>query len=226
MITGLNILCKKLGYTFSNQQLLEDALSHRSFQPNNNNERLEFLGDSVLNFVIAAALFAKYPEAKEGELSRIRANLVRAETLTQLAYEFELGSYLRLGMGELKSGGSQRTSILADAVEAVIGAIYLDGGMTVCQTCVLTWYATRLADPKQFAVQKDPKTQLQEYSQAHKFPLPVYTIQKIEGAAHQQIFHVECTIAGLPYRAIGIASNRRHAEQDAAQKILESLQHA
>lgn len=216
-------LCEKLGYTFRNPALLEDALSHRSFH-GKNNERLEFLGDAILNFIIAAALFRNCPNAKEGELSRLRANLVRGETLAVLAQEFELGKYMRLGAGELKSGGSRRTSILADAMEAVVGAIYLDAGTEVCEEKILQWYSSRLEDFSELPSLKDPKTRLQEFLQARRFPLPLYTILAIEGAAHQQIFRVECRVEGLKEISIGIGSSRRRAEQEAAQKILELLE--
>ncbi len=224
MAQAPELLCQKLGYNFINPRLLEDALSHRSFH-SKNNERLEFLGDATLNFVITAALFRKFPTAQEGELSRLRASLVCGETLAMLAQEFELGSFLRLGAGELKSGGLQRTSILADAMEAVIGAIYLDGGMAACDERILVWYADRLDHSKGLPELKDPKTLLQEYLQAHKLPLPNYQILLIEGAAHQQVFHLECKIAGLHYVTEGVGSNRRRAEQDAAQKFLDLLQH-
>ncbi len=216
-------LCQKIGHTFANPHLLEDALSHRSFR-GKNNERLEFLGDAILNFVIAAALFRNYPEAKEGELSRLRANLVRGDTLAILAQEFELGKYLRLGAGELKSGGSHRSSILADAMEAVVGAVYLDAGMEICERCVLRWFASRLGDFSETPSVKDAKTRLQEYLQSHQYPLPSYTILSIDGAAHQQIFSVECRAVGLPQTAVGVGSSRRRAEQEAAQKILEQLE--
>lgn len=216
-------LCEKLGYTFANSNLLEDALSHRSFH-GKNNERLEFLGDSTLNFVIASALFKKYPDAREGELSRLRASLVKGETLAQLAQEFSLGDYLRLGPGELKSGGLN-LSILADAMEAVIGAIYMDAGIKVCEERILAWYANRFEEWQELPELKDPKTLLQEYLQAHKLPLPQYIIAKTEGAAHKQVFHIECVVAGLPYHTVGVGSNRRRAEQEAAQKFLELLNH-
>lgn len=218
------LLYQKLGYTFNQPRLLEDALSHRSFQ-GKNNERLEFLGDAALNFVITAALFHKHPHAKEGELSRLRANLVCGETLAILAQEFDLGSFLKLGAGELKSGGLHRASILADAMEAVIGAIYLDGGITVCEERILIWYADRLDHLQVLSELKDPKTLLQEYLQAQRFPLPNYNIILIEGAAHQQIFHIECKIAGLPHRTEGVGSSRRRAEQDAAQKFLAQIEY-
>ena len=219
-------LCKHLGYQFKNPELLEDALSHRSFRGNKNNERLEYLGDAALNFVIAAALFRQNIRAREGELSRLRANLVRGETLTDLAKEFELGKYLRLGAGELKTGGAQRKSILADGMEAVVGAIYLDGGFAACETCILRWYETRLENVETLPDLKDPKTRLQEYLQARKLPLPIYTVLMLEGPAHQQIFKVECQVHGLPNKAIGIDSSRRRAEQKAAEKILAELESA
>ncbi len=220
---SIKTLTQKLGYEFKEPGLLEDALSHRSYR-GKNNERLEFLGDAILNFVITAYLFRSYPEAREGELSRQRANLVRGDTLAVLAQEFDLGAYLRLGAGELKTGGSERTSILADAMEAVLGAIYLDGGLPACEPCVLNWYATRLNDFSEAPGMKDAKTRLQEYLQARKFPLPAYTILLIDGASHQQIFSIECRIDRMKVAATGIGSSRRRAEQDAAQKILDILE--
>lgn len=219
-------LCKHLGYKFKNPELLEDALSHRSFRGNKNNERLEYLGDAALNFVIAAALFQQNMRAREGELSRLRANLVRGETLTDLAKEFELGKYLRLGAGELKTGGAQRKSILADGMEAVVGAIYLDGGFSACESCILRWYETRLENVETLPDLKDPKTRLQEYLQARRLPLPIYIVLMLEGPAHQQIFKVECQVNGLPNKAIGTDSSRRRAEQKAAEKILAELESA
>ncbi len=216
-------LCEKLNYRFKNPELLEDALSHRSFRGNKNNERLEYLGDAVLNFVIAAALFRQNIKAREGELSRLRASLVRGETLTDLAQEFNLGKYLRLGAGELKTGGAQRKSILADGMEAVVGAIYLDGGFQVCEDCILRWYQNRLENVETIPELKDPKTRLQEYLQAKKLPLPIYTILALEGPAHHQSFKVECQLHGLPNKAVGIGSSRRRAEQKAAEKILAEL---
>lgn len=217
-------LCKHLGYHFKNPELLEDALSHRSFRGNKNNERLEYLGDAALNFVIASALFRQNMLAREGELSRLRANLVRGETLTDLAKEFELGKYLRLGAGELKTGGAQRKSILADGLEAVVGAIYLDGGFHACEKCILRWYETRLENVETLPNLKDPKTRLQEYLQARKLPLPTYSVLVLEGPAHQQIFKVECQLSGLPNKAIGMGSSRRRAEQEAAERILVELE--
>ena len=220
----IEILCEKLNYRFKNPELLEAALSHRSFRGNKNNERLEYLGDAILNFVIAAALFQYNIKAHEGELSRLRANLVRGETLADLAQEFELGKYLHLGAGELKTGGAQRKSILADGMEAVVGAIYLDGGFQACEACILRWYENRFENIETPLDFKDPKTRLQEYLQAKKLALPVYTILALEGPAHQHTFKVECHLHGLPNKAIGIGSSRRRAEQKAAEKILAELE--
>jgi len=223
MVVSSKKLSEKLGYKFKNPNLLEDALSHRSFH-GKNNERLEFLGDAILNFVIAAALFRNSPHAREGELSRQRASLVRGETLAVLAQEFELGSYLRLGAGELKSGGSQRNSILADAMEAVVGAIYLDGGVAVCEERILSWYASRLDDFAELPNLKDAKTRLQEYLQGRHLPLPTYTILSVEGAAHQQTFVVECKVESLQQVACGKGTSRRRAEQTAAEEVLEKIE--
>ncbi|WP_010597222.1 ribonuclease III family protein [Rickettsiella massiliensis] len=203
MSSAIGTLCKDLDYSFNDPELLEDALSHRSFRGNKNNERLEYLGDAALNFVIAAALFRQNAQAKEGELSRLRANLVRGETLTDLAQEFRLGQYLHLGAGEVKTGGAQRKSILADAMEAIIGAIYLDGGFAACERCILRWYKTRL----------------------NRLPLPVYTVLSLEGPAHQQLFKVECRLVGLENKtAMGLGHSRRRAEQEAAEAILKQLE--
>lgn len=213
---------QKLGYKFKNILLLEAALSHRSVG-NQNNERLEFLGDSILNFVIAAELFERYPKAREGELSRLRANLVNGETLALIAHEFKVGDYLRLGPGELKSGGFQRQSILADAMEAIIGAIYLDADLEMCRQLILQWFTLRLENAPTSTALKDPKTQLQEYLQAHRLPLPSYEILKIEGEAHAQIFYVECHVSGVSQITTGMGNNRRKAEQEAAKKLLDLL---
>lgn len=218
-------LYRKLGYEFHNPMLLEAALTHRSVR-GNNNERLEFLGDSIVNFLIAEALFRRCPHAKEGELSRLRADLVRGETLAELAQEFNLGDYLRLGAGELKSGGFRRKSILADAMEAVIAAIYLDAGMDACRERIISWYENRLTSTFHTPGQKDPKTRLQEYLQARKLGLPCYHVLAIEGEAHQQIFHVDCRVPGLQHATEGRGSSRRGAEQAAAQRYLEVLEHA
>lgn len=218
----LSALCRKLNYSFNNQKLLEEALTHRSVN-SVNNERLEFLGDSLLNFIIAGELFLRHSSATEGELSRQRANLVKGETLADLAQEFNLGEYLRLGIGELKSGGFNRKSILANALEAIIGAIYLDSNIEQCQECVVSWYATRLERYSSIGSLKDAKTRLQEYLQAQKLSLPEYEILETEGDAHEQIFHVKCTVHGLSHTTQGSGTTRRSAEQEAAEKFLEIL---
>jgi ribonuclease-3 len=222
-MSNIQNLLQKIGYAFKNSHLLNDALSHRSFH-GKNNERLEFLGDSILNFVISSAIYRKCPNAREGELSRLRATLVCGEMLASLAQEFELGNYLRLGQGELKSGGAHRTSILADAMEAIVGAIYLDGGLPACEERILSWYENRLKDLSDLPDLRDPKTRLQEYLQSRQLPLPHYEIQKIEGSAHEQIFFVKCHIENFGESSIGQGTNRRKAEQDAALKILETLE--
>lgn len=222
MLEKLEKLTRKLNYEFKDVALLEAALSHRSVG-NKNYERLEFLGDAILNFVIAAELFQRYPKAREGELSRLRASLVNEEALAALAKQFDLGEYLRLGVGELKSGGFQRQSILADAMEAIIGAIYIDSDLTTCQQHIATWFESRLEDVAIGTVAKDPKTQLQEYLQAHKLSLPEYKILSIEGEAHAQIFHIECHVVGLKEITVGMGNSRRKAEQEAAGKLLEVL---
>lgn len=215
-------LMGSLGHSFNNREWLDIALTHRSIRKRNN-ERLEFLGDSILNFLIAQAVYQQYPDAKEGELSRLRANLVKGETLAEMAQAFNLGDYLNLGPGELHSGGFRRKSILADALEAVIAAIYLDAGMETCRACVLKWYGTRLQERANDSDQKDPKTRLQEYLQSKKLGLPLYTVLSIEGEAHQQSFHVACRVDSLPHETQGTGATRRYAEQNAAQHYLDIL---
>lgn len=213
----------KIGYTFSDEHLLDLALSHRSVG-SKNNERLEFLGDSLLNFIIAQALFMRFPKASEGELSRLRSLLVKGETLASIAREFDLGDHLLLGEGELKSGGFRRSSILADAVEAIIGGIYLDASFPVCQEKVLNWYQSRLDECSLEENVKDPKTRLQEYLQERKKPLPVYSILNIDGEDHSRIFSVECRIQGQKKATLGVSTNKRSAEKEAAEKMLQQLQ--
>ncbi|MDD3447700.1 MAG: ribonuclease III [Gammaproteobacteria bacterium] len=215
-------LFRHLGHRFQQTELLECALTHRSFRKDNN-ERLEFLGDAILSFVMAEELYRRFPQAKEGELSRLRASLVKGETLAVLAREFGLGDYLLLGSGELKSGGYRRESILADALEAVIGAIYLDAGMERCRGCVLEWYAERLDALSPQGTLKDPKTRLQEYLQAHRLALPTYLVDSVEGEAHAQVFRVECRIEGLDMTTRGTGSSRRRAEQEAARIALRNI---
>ncbi|GGQ10124.1 ribonuclease III [Shewanella litoralis] len=221
-IKNLPRLCRTLGYEFNNIELLTQALTHRS-AANKHNERLEFLGDSILSIVISDALYHQFPKATEGDLSRMRATLVKGDTLTLIAKEFKLGDYLFLGPGELKSGGFRRESILADAVEAIIGAIYLDANLDVCRGLLLSWYEARLAKIKPGINQKDPKTILQEHLQGFKKPLPDYQVVAVEGEAHDQTFTVECKISELNEVVTGVASSRRKAEQLAAAQVLELL---
>lgn len=213
-----------LGYTFTDIELLVRALTHCSVGAVNN-ERFEFLGDSLINMVIAEALYHKFGRASEGELTRLRAMCVKGDTLAEIAEGFKLGDYLKLGIGELKSGGAKRPSILADALEATIAAIYLDAGFEVMKQCVLNWYTSRLDNMTLSMTQKDPKTQLQEWLQGRKLALPVYTVIEIEGDSHQQAFRVQCDISSPVYSAEGRGESRRKAEQEAAEKILEFLKH-
>lgn len=213
----------RLGYHFTDARLLQQALTHRSHSTPHN-ERLEFLGDSVLNFVAAAELYGRFGKLKEGELSRLRSSLVREQSLHEVAMRMQLGDFLRLGEGELKSGGFRRPSILADAVEALIGAVYLDGGFDAARDAVLGLLAPMLAaiDPKT-TVDKDPKTLLQEWLQSRKYALPQYTVVATQGAAHEQHFDVECAIEELALRTLGSGTSRRIAEQEAAHRAYEAL---
>ncbi|MBD1390001.1 ribonuclease III [Neiella sp. HB171785] len=210
-----------VGHQFAEAKLLEQALTHRSAAALHN-ERLEFLGDAILGVVIAEALYHDFPEQNEGDLSRMRATLVRGQTLAELAQDFGLGDYLKLGPGELKSGGFRRESILADAVEAIIGAVFLDAGIEVAKAMVLKWYQSRLATIAPGINQKDPKTRLQEYLQAHKLSLPDYEVIDTSGQAHKQTFTVSCSIDGAE-PVIAKGSSRRKAEQAAAEQVLQGL---
>ena len=213
---------KGLGYQFKTPALLTQAITHRSFS-GNNNERLEFLGDSVLNFIIAHQLYLRFPKLPEGDLSRLRAALVKESSLAEIAFALNLGDALKLGEGELKSAGWRRPSILADALEAIIGAVYSDGGFAHTETVVLKLYAEKLAsiDPK--SIDKDAKSQLQEYLQGKKIDLPDYDVVDIAGEAHAQIFQVKCAITKLNITTIGEGTSRRVAEQQAAQLALEKI---
>jgi len=213
---------KRLGYQFNDSELINLALTHRSAN-GKHNERLEFLGDSILSFVIADDLYHRFPKVNEGDMSRMRATLVRGHTLAELGREFVLGDYLKLGPGELKSGGFRRDSILADAVEAIIGAIYLDSDIEVVRKIVLSWYKSRLDAIQPGVSQKDPKTRLQEFLQGRKKPLPVYTVTNIKGEAHNQEFTVSCGIEGISDPVVGKGTSRRKAEQAAAELALEKL---
>lgn len=218
----LTVLQKKLGYHFNDEAMLVRALTHRS-AGSRHNERLEFLGDSLLSMVVADALFRRFPKVNEGDMSRMRATLVREKTLAELAREFDLGEYLILGPGELKSGGYRRESILADAVEALIGGIYLDSSIEQMWTLLLSWYESRLNNIQPGIDQKDPKTRLQELLQGQRKPLPTYTVVNVIGEAHNQKFTVHCQIDGVPEPVIGIGTSRRKAEQSAAEHALDIL---
>jgi len=215
-------LSQRIGYVFKDETLIQLALTHRS-KGNTNNERIEFLGDSIVNFTIAEALYLKFPKADEGKLSRLRADMVRGTTLAEIARDFELGEFLLLGSGELKSGGYNRESILADVVEAIIGAIYLDSGMDAVQERILSWYKTRLDNLSEDKVVKDAKTRLQEHLQKNQNRLPKYDVVEISGQAHDQKFKVSCRVEKLPEVTVGIGSSRRFAEQSAAEKALKAL---
>lgn len=218
-------LMRKLGYQFVDVSWLELALRHRSLGAKNN-ERLEFLGDSLVNFFVADLLFNKFEKLSEGDLSRLRASLVKGETLAEIGREYNLSDYLILGAGELKSGGFRRDSIIADAVEAIIAAIYQDGGLAPCRDFVNKAFAKRLAslDPKQ--VGKDPKTLLQEMLQAEQQPLPEYSIISVNGAAHAQQFTVACYVAKLNTKFEATDTSRRKAEQAAAEAAIQAIKEA
>lgn len=222
MSNNLPRLYKKLGYEFKTPALIKQALTHCSAGIINN-ERLEFVGDAILSCVIANDLFERFPRSCEGELSRLRAYLVKGEMLARIAIELELGDYLFLGQGELKSGGFRRASILSDALEAIFAAVFLDGGFNASQHVILNVYQTRLNDDSLRDNLKDAKTQLQEYLQSQKLPLPEYTLTKVVGEEHDQEFHVTCTVPSLKVLANGQGENRRKAEQQAAKQLLGQL---
>lgn len=213
---------RALDYQFVRQELLVQALTHRSFG-SGHNERVEFLGDGVLNFIIAAQLFERFSSLREGELSRLRSSLVRQETLFQLAQGLSLGDYLRLGEGELKSGGFRRPSILADALEAIFGAIFLDAGYDAVRTVIVRLYQPLLDSINPREAIKDPKTALQEFLQGRRHALPSYVLQSTRGEAHVQEFEVECRIPEFQICVRGLGASRRAAEQDAAQRAYQLL---
>lgn len=224
MSESLVTLEARLGYEFQDNALLDIALTHRS-TGGQNNERLEYLGDAILDFLIAEILYLKFPKAPEGILTRLRANLVRREALADLARSLGLGDDIKLGSGERKSGGWRRDSILANTLEAIFGAVYLDAGLDQCRTLVLRVFAERLelattADPG-----KDPKTTLQELLQAAKKPLPVYRLIAEEGKAHARMFRVQCLIDDLDQAVVAEGSSKRNAEQAAARIALNALRH-
>jgi len=212
----------ELGYEPRDIALFRAALTHRS-APGPNNERLEFLGDAVLNLVVAHHLYVAFPDASEGDLSRLRARVVSGEPLAEVAASLELGEALHLGSGELKTGGFRRQSILADAFEAVCGALYLDGGLAAAESVI-----ERLLEPRIAALPaphelKDAKTRLQEYLQSRGLTLPLYRVERVEGEAHAQTFHVTCEVPAMRLSAEGSGSSRRRAEQEAAERILAGL---
>jgi len=219
---ALDRLLRRLDYQFNDVTLAELALTHRSVS-SKNNERLEFLGDAILGFVIADELYRRFPDAQEGALSRLRSSLVKGVTLAEVARELEMGDYLVLGSGELKSGGFRRDSILACALEAMIGAVYLDGGEAPCRALLLRLFDSRLRASSPDSVEKDPKTQLQEYLQGMGLPLPEYRLLKVEGEHHEQVFQVECCAQGLEVAVQGQGGGRRKAEQQAAKRALKLL---
>jgi ribonuclease-3 len=218
----LSALERKVGYAFNDAGLLDLALTHRSFK-GANNERLEYLGDAILSLVIAEYLFTTFPSAKEGQLSRLRSLLVKGVTLAEIGKDFNLGDYLNLGGGELKSGGFRRESIIADALEALIGAIYLDSDHFTCREVVLSWYESRFNTLSLEQTEKDPKTSLQEYLQSTRKDLPKYDVTKITGEAHDQTFYVCCLIESLNLKTHSEGPSRRIAEQKAAKEALQIL---
>ncbi|HEX5677085.1 MAG TPA: ribonuclease III [Alcanivorax sp.] len=220
----LDRLTRRLGYQFNDPALLQLALSHRSVSRRRNNERLEFLGDSQLSLIISSEIFHRFPEAAEGQLTRMRAFLVRGQTLAEVARELGVGEYLILGGGELKSGGNRRDSILADALEALIGAIVIDGGEDACRDVVLSWFAGRLQQISPQSVRKDAKTRLQEWLQARKHELPAYEVLSVTGQAPKQTFEVECNLPDLARRFTASGASRRRAEQQAAEQALDWLE--
>lgn len=215
-------LMKMIEYHFNDQALLKQALTHRSAK-GAHNERLEFLGDSILGFIIAQALYERFPKQDEGDLTRMRSSLVKGVTLAEIARDFSLGDHLILGPGELKSGGHRRESILEDAVEAIIGAMYLDSDIYTCKDVVLKWFAQRLNTIKPGQEQKDPKTRLQEYLQGRKIALPQYEVIQITGQSHNQEFTVRCYTEVVDTEIITKGTSRRKAEQAAAEKVLNQL---
>ncbi len=221
MIRNPDLLQQQLGYRFNDATLLEQALTHRSAS-GRNNERLEFLGDAILGGVIAGELYLRFPSAREGRLSRLRASLVRRESLADIAQSLQIGAFLQLGAGERKSGGHHRDSIMSDALEAVLGAIYLDGGYMACRECILGLFAGKLGSLADATILKDPKTRLQEFLQAQHKDLPVYSVLQVSGQSHAQTFRIECSVEGAE-PCTGEGGSRRQAEQAAAEGMLAQL---
>ena len=222
MAIDLDKLQQLLNHKFSDPDLVRLALTHRSANKLNN-ERLEFLGDSLLGYIVAEILFEIFPQANEGELSRLRAMLVNKTTLAEIAREIDLKNFIQLGSGEKKSGGDNRDSILADAIEALIAAIYLDGGINSCKSLIEDWIADRIATESVLEQQKDAKTKLQEMMQAQGLSLPFYSVLEISGEAHEQNFLVECRVDVITEPQKGTGSSKRNAEQQAANVMLTKL---
>ena len=222
MVDSLEGLENSLNYHFKDKTLLEKALTHRSVG-SRNNERLEYLGDSLLGFIIAENLYSRFEEATEGELTRLRASLVKGETLAKLARKIELGEFVKLGPGEKRTGGWRRVSILANTLEAIIGAIYLDSDFNTCRMIVLNIYSEFLDNTSLKTLEKDPKTRLQEYLQARKLGLPSYKIVAEEGAAHEKSFSIECEISDLDIHVRAAGRSKRIAEQAAADIVLKII---
>ena len=218
-----SILEKEIDYTFKDNALLEIALTHRSVG-HSNNERLEYLGDAILGFIIADAIFTKFPQATEGELTRLRSSLVKGETLADLGRKLNLGDFIKLGPGERKSGGWRRDSILANTLEAIIGAVYLDSDMEVCRRCVVTLYNKLLSEISPDNLNKDSKTSLQELLQSRRMELPVYHVLSENGDAHERIFTIECAIKDQNISVQAEGHSKRIAEQVAAEKALSVLE--
>lgn len=215
---------QQFGYQFKDAKLLEQALTHRSASKMHY-ERLEFLGDSVLGMIVSKELFNRFPDATEGELTRLRAQIVKGETLAKLARKMGLGEYIIFGPGELKSGSRRRASILADVLESLIGAIFTESGINVTEPVVLRLFSEILDACHPKTIRKDPKTRLQEYLQARSIELPEYDVETISGPAHNQFFKVHCRIKSLNVEAQGEGSSRKSAEQDAADNIYQQITH-
>lgn len=222
MATGLAAFGDTLGHRFGDEGLLQQALTHRSSGARHN-ERLEFLGDAVLDLVISEYLYARFKTANEGDLSRLRAQLVKQDTLAGIARKLTLTEHLRLGRGETKTGGGSRDSILADTLEAIIGAVYLDAGLPGVHACIMRWFAGSFVEIQAQKKYKDPKTRLQEYVQARGQDLPQYEIVNVSGEPHKQSFTLRCIVPGMSKPVQGIASSRRKAEQVAAAQVLRLL---
>lgn len=212
-------------HAFNDQDLLRQALTHRSAGPRHN-ERLEFLGDALVNLIVADALFQRWPKADEGALTRARAELVRESGLAGLARAMDLGEHLLLGPGEMKSGGHRRDSILADALEAIVAAIYLDAGYEACREAVLPWFQPGIDALPSGKVGKDAKTRLQEWLQAQQLPLPEYALLETTGEEHERSFRIRCSLVDPPLQAEGLGMSRRSAEQQAAADLLRELESA